>query len=65
MPFLLTIILTYRTLCEHLRTNETFTIDQLILEFLHNYHQFSIKSYVVAIYKNRLGEAILIDGHNI
>ena len=26
---------------------------------------FSIKSYVVAIYKNRLAEAILIDSHNI
>ena len=26
---------------------------------------FSIKSYVVAIFKNRLSEAILFDSHNI
>ena len=35
---------------EHLRTHETFTVDQIIRDFFRNYHQFSIKSYVVAIY---------------
>ena len=33
----------------------------IIGDFLQDYHNFSIKSYVVAIYKIRLGEAILID----
>ena len=38
------------TLREHLRTHETFIVDQIIVDFLHMYHKFSIKSYVVAIY---------------
>ena len=29
------------------------------------YYHFSIKSYVVDIYQNRLAEVILIDSHNI
>ena len=33
--------------------------------FYLNYHKFSIKSYVLDVYKNRLGEAILIHIHNI
>ena len=35
---------------EHLRTHETFIVDQIIRYFWHNYHKFSIRSYVVAIY---------------
>ena len=38
------------TLREHLRTHETFTVDKIIRDIFRNYHQFSIKSYVVAIY---------------
>ena len=38
------------SLREHLRTHETFIVDQIVRDFLHNYHKFSIKSYVVAIY---------------
>ena len=45
------------TLRERLRTHKVFTKDQC---FYLNYHKFSIKSYVVDVYKNRLGEAILI-----
>ena len=33
--------------------------------FYLNYHKFSIKSYVLDVYLNRLGEAILIHSHNI
>ena len=33
--------------------------------FYLNYHKFSIKSYVLDVYENRLGEAILIHIHNI
>ena len=33
--------------------------------FYLNYHNISIKLYVVDVYKNRLGEAILIHIHNI
>ena len=55
------------TLREHFRTNETFTVDQIIRDFLRtcNYYQFSIKSYVLAIYYNRLGEAVIMDHHNM
>ena len=35
---------------EHLRTHETFTPDQILRDVLGSYYQFSIKSYVVAIY---------------
>ena len=38
------------TIREHLRTHDTFIVDQIIRDFLHGYHKFSIKSYVVAIY---------------
>ena len=47
---------------ERLRTHKVFTKD---LCFYLNYHKFSIKSYVLDVYKNRLGEAILIHIHNI
>ena len=36
--------------CEHLRTHETFRSRRDNVGFLRNYHQFSIKSHVVAIY---------------
>ena len=39
------------TLREHLRIYETFTVDQILRDFFfRNYHNFSLKSYVVAIY---------------
>ena len=38
------------TLHENIRTHEIFTLDQILRNILGNYHQFSIKSYVVAIY---------------
>ena len=47
---------------ERLRTHKVFTKDQC---FNPKYHKFSIKSYVLDAYKNRLGEAILIHIHNI
>ena len=47
---------------ERLRTHKVFTKDQC---FYLNYHMFSIKSYVLDVYQNRLGEAILIHIHNI
>ena len=50
------------TLREHLRTHKIFTKDQC---FYLNYSKFSIKSYVLDMYLNRLGEAILIHIHNI
>ena len=37
------------TFLGHLHTHETFIVDQIIRYFLHIYHKFSIKSYVVAI----------------
>ena len=40
---------------ERLRTHKVFTKDQC---FYLNYHKISIKSYVLDMYKNRLGEAI-------
>ena len=47
---------------ERLRTHKVFTKDQCF----YLYHQkFSIKSYVLDVYWNRLGEAILIHMHNI
>ena len=27
-----------KSVCEHLRTHETFTVDQILRDFLHNYH---------------------------
>ena len=50
------------TLRERLRTHKIFTKDR---SFYLNYHKFSIKSYVLDVYLNRLGEAILIHIHNI
>ena len=50
------------TLRERLRTHKVFTKDQCLY---FNYHQFSIKSYVLDVYQNCLGEAILIHIHNI
>ena len=41
------------TLPKRLRTHKVFTKDQC---FYLNYHKFSIKSYVLDVYKNRLGE---------
>ena len=35
---------------ENLRIHETFIVYQIIRDILHDYHKFSIKSYVVAIY---------------
>ena len=52
----------YMLLRERLRTHKVFTKDQC---FYLNYHKFSIKSYVIDVYYNRLGEAILIHIHNI
>ena len=46
---------------ERLRTHKVFTKDQY---FYINYYKISIKSYVLDVYKNRLGEAILIHIHN-
>ena len=44
---------------EHLRTHEAFTEYWVHKRFFfHNYQQFSIKSYIVAINQNRVGEAI-------
>ena len=57
-----TIGISCSSLRECLRTHKVFTKDQC---FYLNYHKFSIKSYVVDVYKNRLGEAILIHIHNI
>ena len=51
-----------QTLRERLRTHKVFTKDQL---FYLNYRWFSIKSYVLDVYKNRLDEAIQIHIHNI
>ena len=45
-----------------LRTHKVFTKDQC---FYLNYHKFSIKSYVLDVHYNCLGEAILIHIHNI
>ena len=53
------------TLHEHPRIHEIFIVDQNKSYFWHNYQKFSIKSNIVAIYSNRLREAILIDRHNI
>ena len=50
------------SLRERLRTQTVFTKDQC---FYLNYHKFSIKSYVLDVYWNRLSEAILIHIHNI
>ena len=36
------------SLREHLRTHATFIEDQIIIDFLQYYNQFSIKAYVVA-----------------
>ena len=47
---------------ERLRTHKFVTKYQ---HFHRNYHKFSIKSYVLDVYKNRLDEAILIHIHNI
>ena len=38
------------SLRKHLRTYNTFIVDQIIKLFFNNYHQFPIKSYVVPIY---------------
>ena len=38
------------SLREHLRTHATFTVYQILRDFLRNYHLFSIKSNVLAIY---------------
>ena len=36
---------------ERLRTHEVFTVDQIVVVISYlNYHQFSIKSYVVDVY---------------
>ena len=35
------------------------------VKYVSNYHQFPIKSYVVALYQNRLAQVILIDCNNI
>ena len=40
---------------------ETFPVEQIIRVVFNNYQQFSIKSYIVDIYKNRLPEAVIID----
>ena len=50
------------TLRERLRTYKVFTKDQC---FYLNYLKFSIESYVLDVYKNRLSEAILIHIRNI
>ena len=50
------------TLCERLCTHKVFIKYQ---RFNLNYHKFSIKSYVVDVYENRLARAILIHIHNI
>ena len=47
---------------ERLRTYKVFTKDQC---FYLNHHKFSIKSFVLDVYSNRLGEAILIHINNI
>ena len=47
---------------ERLRTHKVFTKAQC---FYLDYHKFSIKSYVLDVYYNRLSEAILIHIHNI
>ena len=47
---------------ERLRTHKDFTQKQC---FYLDYHKFSIKSYVLDVYYNRLSEAILIHIHNI
>ena len=47
---------------ERLCTHNLFIKEQC---FYLNYHKFSIASYVLDVYKNRLGEAILIYTHNI
>ena len=43
-------------------TRNVFTKDQC---FYLLYHKFSIESFVLDVYKNRLGEVILIHIHNI
>ena len=50
------------SLRECLRTHKVFTKNEC---FNLNYHKFSMKSYVLDVYLNRLGEAILIHIHNI
>ena len=42
------------SLRERLRTHNVFTKDQY---FYLNYHKFSIKSYVLDVYSNRLGDS--------
>ena len=54
--------LCYITLRKRLRTHKVFTKDHC---FYLNCHKFSIRSYVLDVYKNRFGEAILIHIHNI
>ena len=51
-----------QTLRERLRTHTVITKDQC---FYLNYHKLSIKSYVLDVYHDRLGEAILIHIHYI
>ena len=50
------------SLRERLRTHKVFTKDQC---FYLSYHKLSTKSYVLDVYNNRLGEAILTHVHNI
>ena len=47
---------------ERLRTHKVFTKTQC---FYLDYHEFSIISYVLDVYYNRLSEAILIHIHSI
>ena len=48
---------------ERIRTHKVFTKTHTV--FYLDYHKFSIKSYVLDVYYNRLSEAILIHIHNI
>ena len=47
---LITQIFIILSLRDQLRTHGTLIEDKIICGFLHDYHKFSIKSYVVAIY---------------
>ena len=55
-------VINFLSLRERLRTHKVFTKDQC---YYLNCHKFSIESYVLDVYLNRLGEAILIHIHNI